>query len=359
MAGLDQPQLLQPGRTCWRVAPTPRAALLIDGAAYFAALADAMRRARHSIIILGWDIRSDIRLEDDGPPFRAFLEQLLRARRELRVRMLIWDWLLLYSLDRQPLPQWRFARWWSRRLRLHLDSRHPPTGCHHEKLVVIDGALAFVGGIDLTGRRRDTPDHPIDEPRRSAGERACPPFHDAMLMVGGEVAAAIDELARERWRQATGRKLPAPGPADPELWPAAVEPWFEDVPIGIARTRPAIGPEPAVREIEALYAALIEGAERHLYIENQYLTALPMAERIAARLAEPDGPEALFLVPDHPEGLLEAAVMDQGRERFIARLKRAGQPIAGRCSARSRKARAAPARRSTCTASSRSWTTAG
>jgi phosphatidylserine/phosphatidylglycerophosphate/cardiolipin synthase-like enzyme len=37
---------------------------------------------------------------------------------------------------------------------------------HHQKLVVIDDRVAFVGGIDLSRWRWDTPEHKPDDPRR-------------------------------------------------------------------------------------------------------------------------------------------------------------------------------------------------
>ena len=58
--------VLREGSTCWKYLPATRAALLIDGAAYFAALRRACENARHSILILGWDIRADLVLEPDA-----------------------------------------------------------------------------------------------------------------------------------------------------------------------------------------------------------------------------------------------------------------------------------------------------
>ncbi len=278
------------------------------------------------MFIVGWDIHSDITLDPEGDacPFGDFLHQLLHERPRLRIRMLIWDWLLLYGLDRQPLPEWRFARS-DRRLRLVLDNEHPTAACHHEKVVVIDGAVAFAGGIDLTAGRWDTPAHRIDEAgRRTPDGVARPPRHDCMLLVEGAPARALDELMRQRWRAATGEHLPA-APGEGDRWPRSVEPWWTDVPVGIARTRPAHGGGAPVREIEALYEQLIAAARRTLYLENQYLTARRIANRLRERLDEPQGPEVVIVTPTKAEGIFEAAVMDQGRAQFVDRLRQAGR----------------------------------
>jgi phospholipase D1/2 len=317
----------QPG-TCWCTTKARRAALLIDGAAYFSALHDALLNARQSILIIGWDVNSDISLNptNRAAPLKLFLNQLLKRRRELHVRLLIWDWAFIYGLDRQFLPRLRFGLGASRRLKFELDSDHPPGGCQHEKLVVIDGELAFCGGIDLTVGRWDTPAHRPEEPHRQLPNGTPrPPFHDCMLMVEGETARALDKLARERWRRASGERVAAPTVRSHSLWPKTVEPWFENVRIGIARTRPQYDGLPAVREVEALYLRSIRAAERTIYIENQYLTVTGIAEAIAARLEEREGPEALILGPTVCEGPVETAVMDRGRARFLKRLRAADQ----------------------------------
>ncbi len=238
----DGSVLLRPGRNCWRLTRADRAALLIDGAAYFAALEQALRAARHSVFIVGWDIRSEISLDPDGSatPLNRFLAQLLRARRELRVRILVWDWLVFFSLDREFLPRLQFRS--IRRLRFEFDSHHPTGACQHEKIVVIDGALAFCGGLDLSAGRWDLREHrPVEPHRRSPRGAELRPFHDCMLMVEGETARGLEELARERWLHATGEQV-APAPAlRPSAWPAGIEPWFEGAQVAIARTRPRFG----------------------------------------------------------------------------------------------------------------------
>ncbi|HSA82446.1 MAG TPA: VTT domain-containing protein [Geminicoccaceae bacterium] len=320
------PALLREGRNCWRLARADRAALLIDGAAYFAALEQALRQARRSVFIVGWDIRSEISLDPGGTatPLNAFLAELVRARRELEIRILVWDWTVLFALDREFLPRLQFRT--SRRLRFEFDSHHPAGGCQHEKVVVIDGTLAFCGGIDLSAGRWDLPEHRPDEPRRR-GPRGTEqrPFHDAMLMVEGEAARALEDLVRERWRHATGAQVP-PAPATrTSAWPDAVDPWLQGARVGVARTRPHFGGQAQAREVEALFLDAIGAARERIYIENQYLTVPAVATTLAERLREADGPEIVIISPDRCEGFLETAAMDRGRDEFCKLLRDVGR----------------------------------
>jgi phosphatidylserine/phosphatidylglycerophosphate/cardiolipin synthase-like enzyme/uncharacterized membrane protein YdjX (TVP38/TMEM64 family) len=319
--------LLEQGVTCWRVARAERAILLIDGAAYFNALRRALLGARLTVHIVGWDIRSDISLDPpgDAPPLRKFLRHLLAERPALHIRMLIWDWPLFYSLDREPLPQLQFGVARTRRLDLVLDANHPPAACHHEKFVVIDGRLAFCGGIDLSAGRWDRSEHrPVEPGRGRIGRTPRAPFHDCMLMVEGEPAGALDELVRARWQRATGEALQPPrGDDRSSCWPDGIEPWFGPVRIGIARTRPSWREQAEAHEIEALYLRAIRAAQRCIYIENQYLTVLPITDALAARLGERHGPEVIIIGPKECEAFIETAVMDRGRALCLDRLRSA------------------------------------
>jgi phosphatidylserine/phosphatidylglycerophosphate/cardiolipin synthase-like enzyme len=82
-------------------------AFLIDGAAYFRAVREAVREARHSLFILGWDIDSRMRLVPqgarDGYPERLgdFLNAVVARRRGLRACVLSWDFADVYALERE------------------------------------------------------------------------------------------------------------------------------------------------------------------------------------------------------------------------------------------------------------------
>lgn len=328
------PQILQQDDTCWRIAACARARVLIDGADYFLAVRRALLKAEREIFIVGWDIDSRTPLvgpggeadKDDDLPvtFGAFLTDLVERRPGLKVHLLLWDYSMLYALEREPLPAVKLDWTTPPQISVCLDDVLPVGASHHQKVVVVDDALAFSGGLDLTIRRWDTPDHTLKNPERSdphgAGYR---PFHDIQMMVDGEAAGALAELARERWQRAACEKLDEARPqGDP--WPAGFTPDFTETRVGIARTLPAYNGEPEVREVEKLFLRSIDSAERNIYIENQFLTTECICEALIRRLEENPDLEVLIVAPNVHHSWLEEHSMNAGRKRFVARLKQAG-----------------------------------
>lgn len=291
----------------------------------------ALREASHSIFILSWDIDSRMRLVPDGAndgwpePLGDFLHALVSARPALQVRLLDWDYTLLYAMEREWLPArlgWRRHK----RLQFRRDGRHPVGAAHHQKVIVVDDALAFVGGLDLTSARWDTPEHRWQDMRRlrSDGE-PYEPFHDVQAMVEGDVARALGDLFRERWRRATGKALPAAAAqaSVSSCWPVDVTPDLVDFDIAIARTEPAYDGRPAVHEIAHWYADVIARAQHSLVFENQYFTSTLVADALSRRLAAPQGPQVLIVSPRKQSGWLEEATMGVLRSRVHRRLQQA------------------------------------
>jgi phospholipase D1/2 len=324
--------VLTPEVNCWRVVRADHCALLIDGEAYFKAVRDTIGKAHRSVFILGWDIDSGVRMvrgdSRDARPSSLidFILHTLKRRRKLHVHVLVWDFSMIFALDREwpPIynPRWRTRR----RLHFSMDGKHPPAASHHQKVVVVDDSVAFLGGIDLTRRRWDTQEHVPGHPERvdPSGKRY-PPFHDVQLVVEGEAARALGEFARERWRRATGWNpvTTADGNSGTDLWPNGVGPEFRNVDVGIARTKPAHLEEPEVREIEKLYLDSIAAARRSIYIENQFFTSAAVGDAIASRLREDDGPEVVVIMPRHKEGWLEKHTMEVLRSRLLKKLRKA------------------------------------
>lgn len=194
------------------MARAERIAFLIDAADYFAALRHAILAARRSVFIIGWDVDSRVRLLPDPTPpdghpatLLAFLNSVLAKRPDLHVHVLSWDFSMIYAFEREFLPSTKFGWRGHRRLHFALDAVHPQWASHHQKIVVVDDRVAFTGGLDLTIRRWDTSEHLPGDPRRvDPGGEIYDPVHDLQIAVEGEAAAALGELARERWRRATG-----------------------------------------------------------------------------------------------------------------------------------------------------------
>lgn len=323
----NAPSLFRDGVNCWRTARAERVALLVDGDEYFRAFRAAAEKARRSILLLAWDFNSRTQLhcgEDDGVPqvLGDFLNFLVRRRRALEVRVLIWDYPMIFGTDREFPSVYGLGWKPHRRVRVRYDNTHPVTGSHHQKVMVVDDNVAFCGGLDLTCRRWDTHEHRPDDERRCEEGSAYPPFHDAMMMVDGAAARSLGDLARDRWLLATGRRLNAVGRAA-DAWPGEIEPAIRRVDVAIARTvPPSDGVEP-VREVEALYFDMIAAARRTIYIENQYFTAHKLGEALAARLAEADGPEIVLVLRLLSHGWLEELTMENLRKAMIARLRAA------------------------------------
>lgn len=324
--------LVQPGLTCWRLEHAGRLAPIVDAAPYFRLLRDALLRARHSVLFIGWEFDTRIKLDPDAPlpglPDRLgpFLSALVERRPELCVRVLQWNLGLIGTLVR-GVPPLHLLNWiMSRRFQFRLDNAHPPGAAHHQKIVVIDDALAFCGGIDMTNDRWDTHHHKDGDPRRvRPSGRAYGAFHDATMAVDGPAAAALGDLARERWRRATGERIEPPPSASPDLWPRQLVPLLRDVVVGIARTEPEYHGRTGVREIEALHLAAIAAARRAIYVEGQYFAARCIGEALAARLREPDGPEVVVINSQRARGWVEEKAMGAARQRLLAYLREADQ----------------------------------
>ena len=205
------------------VRPGNRAEVLIDGAEALPVIASALREARSHVHLTGWYFSPDFQLVRGADP--VVLRNLLAELAErLPVRVLMWAG--------APLPLFRPSRDDARKTRdrliahtkieCELDAKERPLHCHHEKTIVIDDRLAFVGGIDLTmesGDRYDSNEHPA---RASFG------WHDACTRLEGPVVQDVAEHFRMRWHEVKGETLP----------PVAVPKSAGDLDLQIVRTVP-------------------------------------------------------------------------------------------------------------------------
>lgn len=318
--------LLRPGHNCWTISSAPSAAILVDAQAYFLELEKALQSAERSILILGWDFDGRIRLcpdtGDDGETLGQLLRSLVEARPDLHVHVLVWSVAIAHAPG-ASLPLLIGSDWDNHpRIDVRLDTEHPIYAAHHQKVVCIDEAVAFAGGMDLTVSRWDTNAHEAEHPCRITPDgEPYGPVHDVQVMVNGEAARHLGMLARERWRRATGEMLPLAGDNEEIRWPTTLEPDFDGSDIAISRTMPAWRTEAAVEEIAELSADALRAARRSIYIEAQYLTCTEITKILADRLQEPDGPEIVAVVACSSHGLMERLIMGNNRDRLIRHLR--------------------------------------
>lgn len=293
-----------------------RLAVLTDGAEALPAIAGAIESARSSVWLAGWFFSPAFRLRQDSST--TLFELLAEAAERVDVRLLSWAGapLPLFHPDRAQVRQMRDAFAGGTRIRVALDARERPLHCHHEKLVLVDGETAFVGGIDLTsyaGDRLDDGRHPA---RGSLG------WHDAASRIEGPAVADVADHFRMRWREVTREQLPEP------TAPAAAG----DLELQIVRTVPERIYDALPRgefSILESYVRALRSAEHLIYLENQFLWSPEIVDLLAAKLSDP--PDERFrlvvLLPAKPNngeddtrgqlGQLAAAAGD-APERFLA-----------------------------------------
>jgi phosphatidylserine/phosphatidylglycerophosphate/cardiolipin synthase-like enzyme len=300
-------------------APPPtrgnRVDVLVDGDEALAEVAAAIENARSSVWLAGWFFSPDYRHRADRA--QTLRELLAEAAERVDVRLLAWAGapLPLFHPDRKEVREVRDALTDGTHVQVALDARERPFHCHHEKLAIVDGELAFVGGIDLTsydGDRRDTSEHP---PRGSLG------WHDAATRIRGPAVADVAEHFRLRWHEVTGEELPGVEPPSAE----------GEIELQVVRTVPekiyTRLPRGEFSILES-YLRAFRAAKRLIYLENQFLWSPEIVSVLAHKLRNPpdDRFRLLVLLPARPNngnddtrgqvGMLAAA--DDGADRFLA-----------------------------------------
>ena len=320
----------RPDSTVWTAACAKRAAVLVDMQGYFRAARSAMSKAERSIHLLGWAFDPDARFDPDdhgGGPSRdrigAFLKHLACNKPHLDVRLLVWKSALPVAATQNFFPHRARRAFRHTPVRFRLDAALPLGACHHQKAIVIDDRVAFCGGGDIAPDRWDTPEHRDDDGRRTSRTgKIFDARHEVMAVVDGPAAVSLGELFRDRWFRATGQRLDPPeDPGGEDPWPDGVVHGFERPTVALARTVPAWGGHPQVREAEALHLAAIAGARTCIYLENQYFASPVIAEALAARLAQHDGPEVVLVSTQHSPSWFDRMTMDRTRLAFLQRLK--------------------------------------
>ncbi len=203
----------------WFPADTPprrgnRLTPLVDGEQAMRTMYEVMDGARESILIAAWFVTPELRLirsPDDlsDPPTgkggpHAFLTLIARKASEVDVRILMWPGALVGKFSQRHVERVRRALLHANpRLRVRLDKHEHLSHCQHQKALVVDGRVAFVGGLDVTAfdaDRWDVQQHTFRKGRN---------WHDAHWQLEGPCVADVTANFAQRW-DATAPDDPVP-----------------------------------------------------------------------------------------------------------------------------------------------------
>jgi phosphatidylserine/phosphatidylglycerophosphate/cardiolipin synthase-like enzyme len=327
-------KILKPGRNCLDICGVSETGLLIDARDYYKAFYEAARQARRYILLTGWQFDSNVALlrgddakGQDDVTFRTFLNGLCAANPELEVYILAWDFSMVFGLQREWLQKLIFDWMTCDRIHFRFDSTHAVGASHHQKLAVIDGRIAFAGGMDICADRWDDRRHLPDNPHRvNEDGRSYDPYHDVQTYHTGPVVARFTELFLERWERSQGEKIDLPAVAgNPPAIEARIRIGAERV--AIARTLPrlVLPPQDSVKEIKYLYEDAIAAAERLIYIENQYFTSRSVYAALVNRMKAVRGEplQVVIVLPRTPNAFSEEVSLGVEQAKLLRSLKNA------------------------------------
>jgi hypothetical protein len=107
--------LLIPGLTCAQLFRAPRSGVLVDGRDFYRAVYDACSQAERSIVMLGWQFESDVKLvrgqDANGCELPSRLIEFLprcAIPTQLEIHILAWDSSAVFALEREPLQRLMF-----------------------------------------------------------------------------------------------------------------------------------------------------------------------------------------------------------------------------------------------------------
>jgi phosphatidylserine/phosphatidylglycerophosphate/cardiolipin synthase-like enzyme len=325
--------VLREGETVERLLEQETGGVLIDGRDYYLAFWEHARRAKKWILISGWQFDSEVRLLRGDDMARAgtddirlvpFLNQLCERNPDLHIYLLAWDFNVVYAMEREYYQGIIFK--WGTHDRIHFvfDGDHVVGASQHHKIVVVDGQIAFTGGIDLCENRwDDRAHHRVNPDRDTSLDHHYEPYHDVQAWVTGPAVKWFVEFLRARWQAVSEVPLLLP-----EVEPYPLPPLEGALPVparrvGMVRTiatRPGEGP--MVREVQKLYVRSILAAERLIYIESQYVSARAICEALIRRMRDAAKPklEMVVMVPVRPEAVKEEVAIGVAQTKLLREL---------------------------------------
>lgn len=309
------------------VRPNCFAQWLVDGRDYMWVVSRALNQAKDVIYIHDWWLSPELYLR--RPPAisqKWRLDRLLKRKAEEGVKIFV----IVYRNIESAIPiDSQYTKFSLLDLHPNIFVQRSPNQfrqntffwAHHEKLVIVDHTLAFVGGLDLCFGRWDTPQHtlvddkptgfePSEQPKDADHCQLWPgkdysnpriqdfyalnkpyeemydrqqvarmPWHDISMQIVGQPARDLTRHFVQRWNYILRQRKPTrPTPfllPPPDFNPADLEALGLDGTCEVQMLRSAgpwsIGtPEKTEHSIMNAYVKLIEESDHFVYMENQF-----------------------------------------------------------------------------------------
>jgi phospholipase D1/2 len=199
---------------------------------------------------------------------------------------------------------------------------------HHQKLIVIDCELAFIGGLDICSSHWDDREHRAFNPHRKDVNGAYGPYHDAVCWLKGADVLFLAEYFRERWTKAGGEDFELSCGSVPEInfeGGLAMPPGV----VAVSRTQGKTldPPREQVLEIKQLYLDAIAAAEKFIYIENQYFTSAELYRAIVERMGDRTRPglQVVIILPRKFNAFLEEILLGLAQTKMLTLLSEAAR----------------------------------
>ncbi|HEY8358202.1 MAG TPA: phospholipase D-like domain-containing protein [Ramlibacter sp.] len=213
---------------------------LVNGERIFPAMLAAIRSARHTITFETYIYWS-------GEIGREFVQALAeRARAGVKVHVLL-DWVGSMKMDAALLEEMRSAG-------IEVERFHEPhwnnwaklNNRTHRKLLVVDGAIGFTGGVGIADQWRGDARNPQE-------------WRDTHFRVAGPVVAQMQSVFLDNWMRATGKVLHGEAyfPSLKPVGPYAAQ-MFSSSPTGGSES------------MQLMYLLAITAARRTIDLSNSY-----------------------------------------------------------------------------------------
>jgi cardiolipin synthase A/B len=267
---------------------------LLNGEQIFPAMLQAIRAARRTITFETYIYWS-------GSIGREFVDALVeRARAGVKVHVLL-DWVGSLKMDDGLLAEMRQAN-------IEIERFHEPHWSNwgrlnnrtHRKLLVLDGQLAFTGGVGIADHWRGAARHP--------GE-----WRDTHFRVAGPVVAQMQSVFLDNWMRATGKVLHG------EAYFPALKP------VGTyAAQMFSSSPSGGSESMQLMYMLAITAARRSIDLANSYFVPDALTIRVLTEAAR-RGVKVRILTPS---GLIDSETVRKASRASWGPLLEAGVLIA-------------------------------